>query len=72
MAKWTIVFFFLQDIHYVALDKGETALAEVARRKADQIDVESLATGGCKGLALTGSIVPGDDYMIILNQGLEE
>ena len=26
----------------MALDKGETALAEVARRKADQIDSESL------------------------------
>ena len=31
-----------QDIHYMALDKGETALAEVARRKAEQVDSESL------------------------------
>lgn len=30
------------DIHYMALDKGEMALAEVARRKADQVDSESL------------------------------
>lgn len=36
---------YFQDIHYVAQDKGETALAEVARRKAEQIDAESLATG---------------------------
>ncbi|KAL3874609.1 hypothetical protein ACJMK2_037597 [Sinanodonta woodiana] len=26
------------DLHYMALDKGETALAEVARRKAEQIE----------------------------------
>ena len=26
----------------MALDKGETALAEVARRKAEQVDSESL------------------------------
>ena len=26
----------------MALDKGETALAEVARRKADQVDSDSL------------------------------
>ncbi|WAR20211.1 FRITZ-like protein, partial [Mya arenaria] len=31
------------DIHYMALDKGETALAEVSRRKAEQVDSESLA-----------------------------
>ncbi|KAK3092552.1 hypothetical protein FSP39_004357 [Pinctada imbricata] len=30
------------DIHYMALDKGETALAEVAKRKAEQIESESL------------------------------
>ncbi|XP_041351633.1 WD repeat-containing and planar cell polarity effector protein fritz homolog [Gigantopelta aegis] len=30
------------DIHYMALDKGETALAEVAKRKAEQLDYESL------------------------------
>ena len=34
-----------QDIHYVALDKGESALAEVARRKADQIETETLDIG---------------------------
>ncbi|KAL4238300.1 hypothetical protein ACF0H5_003012 [Mactra antiquata] len=30
------------DIHYMALDKGETALAEVSRRKAEQVDSDSL------------------------------
>ncbi|XP_060607543.1 WD repeat-containing and planar cell polarity effector protein fritz homolog [Ruditapes philippinarum] len=30
------------DIHYMALDKGENALAEVARKKAEQVDSESL------------------------------
>ncbi|XP_067680509.1 WD repeat-containing and planar cell polarity effector protein fritz homolog [Haliotis asinina] len=30
------------DIHHMALDKGETALAEVAKRKAEQVDSESL------------------------------
>lgn len=30
------------DIHYMALDKGENALAEVAARKAEQVDSESL------------------------------
>ena len=42
-----------QDIHYMALDKGETALAEVARRKAEQVDSESLGIiwiyHGCEG-----------------------
>ncbi|NWQ61046.1 FRITZ protein, partial [Neopipo cinnamomea] len=33
------------DIHYLALDKGELALAEVAKRKANDIDAESIATG---------------------------
>jgi hypothetical protein len=32
----------LQDIHYMALDKGETALAEVAKRKAEQVETESI------------------------------
>ncbi|KAH3850777.1 WD repeat-containing and planar cell polarity effector protein fritz homolog [Dreissena polymorpha] len=30
------------DIHYMALDKAETALAEVSRRKAEQVDSESI------------------------------
>ncbi|KAJ8308997.1 hypothetical protein KUTeg_013871 [Tegillarca granosa] len=30
------------DIHYMAMDKGETTLAEVAKRKAEQLDTESL------------------------------
>ena len=38
--SWSDMLF--QDIHYMALDKGETALAEVARRKAEQVDSESL------------------------------
>ncbi|XP_061084198.1 WD repeat-containing and planar cell polarity effector protein fritz homolog isoform X2 [Conger conger] len=33
------------DIHYVAGDKGELVLAEVAKRKANEIDAESLTTG---------------------------
>nr|XP_021411511.1 WD repeat-containing and planar cell polarity effector protein fritz homolog [Lonchura striata domestica] len=33
------------DIHYLALDKGEFALAEVAKRKANDIDAESITTG---------------------------
>ncbi|NWS10820.1 FRITZ protein, partial [Pachyramphus minor] len=33
------------DIHYLALDKGELALAEVAKRKANDIDAESITTG---------------------------
>ncbi|XP_029449524.1 WD repeat-containing and planar cell polarity effector protein fritz homolog isoform X2 [Rhinatrema bivittatum] len=33
------------DIHYLALDKGELALAEVAKRKANEIDAESITTG---------------------------
>ncbi|XP_027550699.1 WD repeat-containing and planar cell polarity effector protein fritz homolog isoform X1 [Neopelma chrysocephalum] len=33
------------DIHYLALDKGELALAEVAKRKANDIDTESITTG---------------------------
>ncbi|KAM7118071.1 WD repeat-containing and planar cell polarity effector protein fritz homolog isoform 1-T8 [Ciconia maguari] len=32
------------DIHYVALDKGELALAEVAKKKANDIDAESITT----------------------------
>ncbi|XP_006881092.1 PREDICTED: WD repeat-containing and planar cell polarity effector protein fritz homolog [Elephantulus edwardii] len=33
------------DIHYLALDKGELALAEVARKKANDIDAESITSG---------------------------
>ena len=33
------------DIHYLAMDKGETALAEVAKRKADQVESASIGTG---------------------------
>ncbi|XP_064002372.1 WD repeat-containing and planar cell polarity effector protein fritz homolog isoform X2 [Pogoniulus pusillus] len=33
------------DIHYLALDKGELALAEVAKKKAGDIDAESITTG---------------------------
>ncbi|XP_063184419.1 WD repeat-containing and planar cell polarity effector protein fritz homolog isoform X2 [Chroicocephalus ridibundus] len=33
------------DIHYLALDNGELALAEVAKKKANDIDAESITTG---------------------------
>ncbi|NXI44067.1 FRITZ protein, partial [Galbula dea] len=33
------------DIHYLARDKGELALAEVAKKKANDIDAESITTG---------------------------
>ncbi|XP_036081021.1 WD repeat-containing and planar cell polarity effector protein fritz homolog isoform X11 [Rousettus aegyptiacus] len=33
------------DIHYLALDKGELALAEVARKRASDIDAESITSG---------------------------
>ncbi|XP_061478267.1 WD repeat-containing and planar cell polarity effector protein fritz homolog isoform X2 [Rhineura floridana] len=33
------------DIHYFALDKGELALAEVAKKKATDIDTESITAG---------------------------
>ncbi|NXP56350.1 FRITZ protein, partial [Heliornis fulica] len=32
------------DIHYLALDKGELALAEVAKKKANDIDAESITS----------------------------
>ncbi|NXU48108.1 FRITZ protein, partial [Turnix velox] len=32
------------DIHYLALDKGELVLAEVAKKKANDIDAESITT----------------------------
>ncbi|KAM3931500.1 WD repeat-containing and planar cell polarity effector protein fritz homolog [Leptodactylus fuscus] len=33
------------DIHYLALDKGEWALAKVAKKKAEEIDAESISAG---------------------------
>ncbi|XP_036403063.1 LOW QUALITY PROTEIN: WD repeat-containing and planar cell polarity effector protein fritz homolog [Megalops cyprinoides] len=33
------------DIHYVARDKGELVLADVARKRANEIDAESITTG---------------------------
>ncbi|XP_053316219.1 WD repeat-containing and planar cell polarity effector protein fritz homolog [Spea bombifrons] len=33
------------DIHYLALDKGELALAKVAKKKATEIDAESISSG---------------------------
>jgi hypothetical protein len=33
------------DIHYMAKDKGEMALAEVAKKKADEIEAEMPLTG---------------------------
>ena len=38
-----VVVFLLQDLHYMAKDKGETALAEVCIRNADAIDAANLA-----------------------------
>ncbi|XP_038407343.1 WD repeat-containing and planar cell polarity effector protein fritz homolog isoform X11 [Canis lupus familiaris] len=38
------------DIHYFALDKGELALAEVARKRACDIDAESITSGVGKGV----------------------
>ena len=43
-----LIFYFAvfpKDIHYLALDKGELALAEVARRRASDIDAESITSG---------------------------
>ncbi|XP_064600125.1 WD repeat-containing and planar cell polarity effector protein fritz homolog [Liolophura sinensis] len=37
------------DLHYMALDKGETALAEVSRQKAEQIETGSLGTESLDG-----------------------
>lgn len=34
----------MKDIYYVALEKGEMALAEVAKKKADEIDSLSMTT----------------------------
>ena len=43
-----LIFYFAlfpKDIHYLALDKGESALAEVARKRASDIDTESITSG---------------------------
>ncbi|KAM9070963.1 WD repeat-containing and planar cell polarity effector protein fritz homolog [Sarcophilus harrisii] len=48
------------DIHYFAIDKGELALAEVAKKRANDIDAESITTG----VELLGSLDRGD----ILNE----
>uniref|UniRef100_A0A8D0HB87 WD repeat containing planar cell polarity effector n=1 Tax=Sphenodon punctatus TaxID=8508 RepID=A0A8D0HB87_SPHPU len=57
------------DIHYFALDKGELALAEVAKKKANDIDAESMTTGvvPCYSIYTTHSFInfypipsPGD------------
>ncbi|KAJ7987449.1 hypothetical protein DPEC_G00326590 [Dallia pectoralis] len=37
------------DLHYVAADKGEVVLAEVARRKANEIDLDVARTGAASG-----------------------
>ncbi|KAM6221737.1 WD repeat-containing and planar cell polarity effector protein fritz homolog [Rhynchocyon petersi] len=44
------------DIHYLALDKGELALAEVARKRASDIDAESITSG----VELQGPLDRGD------------
>nr|XP_053780453.1 WD repeat-containing and planar cell polarity effector protein fritz homolog [Desmodus rotundus] len=44
------------DIHYLALDKGELALAEVARKRASDIDTESITSG----VELLGPLNRGD------------
>uniref|UniRef100_A0A452V5Y7 WD repeat containing planar cell polarity effector n=1 Tax=Ursus maritimus TaxID=29073 RepID=A0A452V5Y7_URSMA len=44
------------DIHYFALDKGELALAEVARKRASDIDAESITSG----VELLGPLDRGD------------
>ena len=36
---------YKQDINYVAQDRGEMALAEAAKNKAEQIDAELLVNG---------------------------
>lgn len=43
-----LIFYFAlfpKDIHYLALDKGELALAKVAEKKAKEIDAESINAG---------------------------
>ncbi|XP_016079678.1 PREDICTED: WD repeat-containing and planar cell polarity effector protein fritz homolog [Miniopterus natalensis] len=44
------------DIHYLALDRGELALAQVARKRAGDIDAESITSG----VELLGPLDRGD------------
>ncbi|XP_072491528.1 WD repeat-containing and planar cell polarity effector protein fritz homolog isoform X2 [Notamacropus eugenii] len=44
------------DIHYFAIDKGEWVLAEVAKKRANDIDAESITTG----VELLGPLDGGD------------
>ncbi|XP_064411364.1 WD repeat-containing and planar cell polarity effector protein fritz homolog isoform X1 [Latimeria chalumnae] len=46
------------DIHYLAVDKGELALAEVAKKKANEIDAESITSG----TELLGSLDGEDSF----------
>ncbi|XP_027518796.1 WD repeat-containing and planar cell polarity effector protein fritz homolog isoform X2 [Corapipo altera] len=55
------------DIHYLALDKGELALAEVAKRKANDIDTESITTG----IELLGQSDEEDPSCEAFDQSLE-
>uniref|UniRef100_A0A8B9PVH5 WD repeat containing planar cell polarity effector n=1 Tax=Apteryx owenii TaxID=8824 RepID=A0A8B9PVH5_APTOW len=48
------------DIHYVALDKGELALAEVAKKKANDIDAESITTGIASLITFVPPLIPND------------
>lgn len=50
------------DIHYLARDKGETALAEVARQKADQIETESIGSESVDGYEEGSSEEIEEDY----------
>ncbi|XP_030643309.1 WD repeat-containing and planar cell polarity effector protein fritz homolog [Chanos chanos] len=42
------------DIHYVAVDKGELVLADVAKKKANEIDAESVTSGSDELQAVFG------------------
>ncbi|XP_051775644.1 WD repeat-containing and planar cell polarity effector protein fritz homolog isoform X2 [Erpetoichthys calabaricus] len=48
------------DIHYLALDKGELVLAEVAKKKANEIDAESITTGVEAHIAFDAEDLHGD------------
>ncbi|KAG8124465.1 hypothetical protein E2320_019762 [Naja naja] len=50
-----------KDIHYFALDKGELALAEVAKKKANNIDTESITTGVVNPFKMTMKKGQSDD-----------
>uniref|UniRef100_A0A8C3P5D0 WD repeat containing planar cell polarity effector n=1 Tax=Chrysemys picta bellii TaxID=8478 RepID=A0A8C3P5D0_CHRPI len=59
------------DIHYLAVDKGELALAEVAKKKANDIDAESITTG----VALLGHLDredSSDEAFLALSRTLQE